>query len=277
MLLLIDALQTAIYNQKDLSSLSLVSNKELAVLNRIFDSGLPKLTLSQNLFEVGNRLIARFHPTYPKTAHSKNKELIAEILGGDIYHIAKVKGYMENNRKNLSSLEFTRLKRRCDKIRSPQILLGAFAEILEQRKVPLLKSKQLEILLSSSPHLKNSIDKGVEAFKRFKEENPTIQLKLGISLKEEQLFVIQTLYEKHSPSNITSQKWDKMDKSEREIFFSMIAEGNIKHHLDKRSEFEKSLFTEGVTKETIEQMKNSIFQFAKEDIYCLEYSLKQPI
>ncbi len=240
MLLLINSIRTAKEANKDLASLK-TGNVDLSSLNSLFVSGLPKLTLSQNLFEGGNQFIKRFNPTYPSTKHVIHKERIAEVLGGNIYHAAKVKGCIKNRLENLSDAEFTRLQTRCDKIRSPQHLFGVFTEIMhEGRMVPLLKEEQLERLLSSWPELKNVIDKGVQTFKQ-KATDQKIKLEEKLSLKEEQLFVIQTLYDLSSKNNITPEKWNSMDKVEKERLFSFISEGNINGCLNKRSSFEKTL------------------------------------
>ncbi|HEV3270145.1 MAG TPA: hypothetical protein VGZ69_05810 [Candidatus Rhabdochlamydia sp.] len=163
MLPIIDIVHTAINAGKDLSSLN-IGNKGLSSLNKVVTAGLPKLTLSQNLWEQGNQFIVRFNPTYPKTEHMKNKELIAKVLGGDVYHAAKVQGYIKDKLKEgkleeFSDSEFARLKTRCDKIRSHQVLLGVFTQImLHEQMVPLLKNEQLETLLSSLPDLKKTIE-----------------------------------------------------------------------------------------------------------------------
>jgi hypothetical protein len=56
MLPIIDIVHTAINAGKDLSSLN-IGNKGLSSLNRVVTAGLPKLTLSQNLWEQGNQFI----------------------------------------------------------------------------------------------------------------------------------------------------------------------------------------------------------------------------
>lgn len=270
MLLLINAVQTAIDANKDLASLK-TGNADLSSLNSVFVSGLPKSTLSQDLLEKGSGFIKRFNPTYPSTKHVIYKERIAEILGGNIYHAAKVKGCIRDRLKNLSDAEFTSLKTRCDKIRSPQHLLGVFTEIMhEGRRVPLLKEEQVKRLLSSWPELKNVIDKGVQTFKQ-EATNRKIKLNERISLKEEQLFVIQTLYDLSSENNITPEKWNSMDKAKKRKLFSIISEGNINSCLEKRSRFEKTVFTESLDKKKLKELKSSIYQVVKEDLYCLEY------
>lgn len=270
MLLLINAAQSAIDGHKDLTSLK-ISNTDLSFLNSMFVSGLPRLTLSQNLFERGSQFIKRFNPTYPSTKHVIDKERIAEILGGNIYHAAKIKGCIKNRLKNLSNAEFTRLQTRCDKIRSPQHLLGVFTEIMhEGTMVPLLKEEQLERLLSSWAGLKDVINKGVQTFQQ-KATDQKIELKEKILLKEEQLFVIQTLYNLSSKNNITPEKWNSMDEAKKGELFSVISEGNINNCLNKRSRFEKTLFGEGLDRQKLKELKEDIFQSVEVDLNRLKY------
>lgn len=270
MLLLINSVRTAIDTNKDLTLLK--RDIDLSFLNNLFVSGLPKLTLSQNLFERGNRLVKRFSPTYPSTKHVIYKERIADILGGNIYHAAKIKSCIKDKLKNLSNAEFASLKTRCDKIRSPQHLLGVFTEIMhEGRMVPLLKESQVDSLLSSWKELKKIIDKGVQTFKQ-EATNQKVKLKESISLNEKQLFVIQTLYDLSSENNITPEKWNSMDQVKKEQLFLAISEGNMNNCLNKRSAFEKRLFGENPDKKKLEELKKSIYQVVKEDLYCLEHS-----
>ncbi|WP_215217635.1 hypothetical protein [Candidatus Rhabdochlamydia sp. W815] len=270
MLLLINAVQAAMDLNKDLTPLK-TSKADLSSLNGVFISGLPKLTLSQNIFEKGNQLIKRFNPTYPTTQHVIYKGRIKEVLGWNIYHAVKVKGYIKDKLKNLSNTEFARLKRRCDKIRSPQHLLGVFTEIMhEGRKVPLLKEEQLEQLLASWPGLKKVIDKGVQTFNQ-EATKQGIKLKEKISLKEEQLFVIQTIYDLDSENNITPEKWNRMDRVKKKKLFSLISEGNINSCLEKRSRFEKTLFAKSPDKKKLKELKSSIHQAVKVDLCSLEY------
>ena len=189
------------------------SNVDLSSLNGVFVSGLPKLTPSQNLFEKISQFIKRFSPMYPSVEHVMYRERITDILGRDIYHAAKIKGCIKNRLKNLSNAEFTRLKTRCDKMRSPLHLLGVFTEIMhEGRTAPLLKEEQLERLLSSWSELKNVIDKGIQAFLDGV-IHQEIKLKEEIPFKEKQLFVIQTLYDLSSEKNITPEKWNSRHSS----------------------------------------------------------------
>lgn len=273
MLPIINIVHTAIHAGKDLSSLN-IGNKGLSSLNGVVTAGLPKLTLSQNLWEQVNQFIVRFNPTYPKTEHMKNKELIAKVLGGDVYHAAKVQGYIKDQLKEgkleeFSDSEFARLKTRCDKIRSPQVLLGVFTQImLHEQMAPLLKNEQLETLLSSLPDLKKTMNKGMEVYQKFHSEKKASYLNKGMQLRKEQLFVLQTLYDHSSKNNITSEQLSNMDENKKTTLFSVISEGTINSCLDKRNKFEKSLFRE----EMIKQVKDRIFQAVKEDLYCLEYT-----
>lgn len=233
---------------------------------------MPKLTFSQSLFEKGSQLITRCRPTYPKTGHVKNKELIAKFLGGDVYHAAKVQGYIKDKLKGgklgeFSNSEFARLKTRCDKIRSFQVLLGVFTQImLHEQMAPLLKNEQLETLLSSLPDLKKTIDKGMEVYQQFHSEKKASYLNKGIQLRQGQLFVLQTLRDYSSKNNITFEKLNNMDENKKTTLFSIISEGNITTCLDRKDKFEKLLFRE----EMIEKIKNNIFQAVKVDLYRLE-------
>ncbi|QZA58416.1 hypothetical protein [Candidatus Rhabdochlamydia porcellionis] len=105
MLLLINSVRTAIDTNKDLALLK--RDIDLSFLNNLFVFGLPKLTLSQNLFEKRNRFIKRFNPTYPSTKHVIYKERIADILGGNIYHAVKVKGCIKDKLENLSNTDLS--------------------------------------------------------------------------------------------------------------------------------------------------------------------------
>lgn len=270
MLLLINSVQAAIGRNESLSSLK-ASNADLSFINNLFVSGLPKSTLLQNFSQRGSQFIKKFDPTYPSTKHATDKKRIVEVLGRDIYHAAKVKGCIKDRLKNLSNTDFVRLQTRCNKIRSPQHLLGVFAEIMhEGRRVPLLKEEQLERLLSSWPELRKIIDKAVQAFQQ-KAADQKIKLREKISLKEEQLFVIQTLYDLSSENNITPEKWNDMDKARKEGLFPFISEGNINVCLNKRSAFENALFGEGLEKQKLEEFKISIYQDVKVDLYSLEF------
>jgi hypothetical protein len=204
----------------------------------------------------------------------KNKELIAKVLGGDVYHAAKVQGYIKDKLKEgkleeFSDSEFARLKTRCDKIRSHQVLLGVFTQImLHEQMVPLLKNEQLETLLSSLPDLKKTMNKGMEVYQEFHSEKKASYLNKRMQLRKGQLFVLQTLYDHSFKNNITSEQLSNMGENKKTTLFSIISEGTINSCLDKRNKFEKSLFGE----EMIKQVKDSIFQAVKEDLYCLEYT-----
>jgi predicted nucleotidyltransferase len=149
--------------------------------------GLPRLTLSERISAVWDQSIIQSKIS-PKTKHSQNKELIVEVLGGDIYHAVKVHSYIKN-KSSLSDSEFTRLKKRCDKIRSMRILLGVFIEIMyAQSYRALLQKSQLEILKSSFPEELNQLI--AEAFQSYKRINPVKKNPLY-----EMLFVLETLYD----------------------------------------------------------------------------------
>ncbi|MDR2539538.1 MAG: hypothetical protein LBC45_02860 [Chlamydiales bacterium] len=270
MIVLLNAVQFAVDTNKDLASLKMIET-DLSSFNHLFLSGLPKLTFSQNVSEKGSRFIERWNPTHPSTKHVVYKNCFANSLGRDMYHAAKIKGFITNKLKNLSSTEFASVEVKCSKIRSPQHLLGIFTEIMhEGRRVPLFTEKQLEKLLSSWLALKNIIDEGVRVFKQ-EAITQEIKLKKEISSNEEQLFVIQTLYDLSSENNITLEKWNSMDEAKKKRLCSLISEGNIYSCLKKRSEFEERLFTQSPNKDELRELKNSVYQAVKEDLYCLEH------
>ncbi|PWU16172.1 MAG: hypothetical protein C5B45_01025 [Chlamydiae bacterium] len=269
MLLLINAVHTAIHENKDVSSLK-SNRQDLCSLNSVFINGLPKLTISQNLIEKGNRCVRRLCPICPTTKHSREKERITELLGGDIYHAVKVKGCIKNKLRNLSNVEFARLETRCNRIRSPQHILGVFIEnMYEKRRVPLFTEEQLEKLLSSWKELKDVIDQGVQFFKQ-EAANQKILLKKKISLQEEQLFVIQTLYDLSSENNITLEKWKSMDKNTKEKLFAIISQGNINQCLGKIDTFEKRLFEKSPNQKDLEELKSKIFASVKDALFRLK-------
>jgi len=159
------------------------------------------MKLCQKFLKKRNELAARFNHPYPQTKHSKDKETIINHLGRDIYDALKIQGYIKN-KSSFSYLEFAKLKKRCNKIRSPEILWGILTEIIYQhRKESFLKEEQLEGLLSSSSGLKRIMNKGIKA-----KEWQDIKLKDGIEPLEKQLFTLQTLYDRSFKHNVTSEK-----------------------------------------------------------------------
>ena len=233
---------------KKLSSLKEKNSGELSCLNSIVVYGLPKSTTIKKIFEIGNRVIIKYNLAHSKS-HSEKKELIAELLGGDIYHAAKVQSYI-----SAAVLDFARLKNRCDKIRSLEVLLGVFIEIMHKyRNTSLLTDEQLEELLSSFPGLSSMVNKGVRACPKDK----------PMQFLEARLLVLQVMYDHLSKNNITDDKLQKMDKDKKEELFSFISGGIIQSCLKKRSAFETSFLKEN-------GLKEKVFQSVKEDLYKIQ-------
>jgi hypothetical protein len=257
---LINVVQDAISNKKERFFKDIANEGDLASLNRIFTDGIPKMTLCQKFLQKRNQFAATFNRPYLQTKHSQDKEIIANHLSRDIYDALKVQGYIKN-KSNFSCLEFVKLKKRCNKIRSPEILWGTLTEIIHQhRKGLFLKEEQLEALLSSSSDLKRIMNKGIKA-----KEWQDIKLKDGIEPLEKQLFILQILYDGNCKHNVTSEKLDKMDEEQCKKLFSVISEGTIRNCLNKRKLFEKSLFAENLSEEAIESFKEEILKHIKKN------------
>lgn len=232
---------------KKFSSLKEKNSGELSCLNSIVTYGLPKSTISQKISETWDRVIK------DGFVHSRSqlekKELIVDLLGGDIYHAAKVQSYI-----NASVLDFAHLKNRCDKIRSLEVLLGVFIEIMHKyRNTSSLTDEQIEELISSFPHLSNIVNKGVRACLQDK----------PMQFLETRLLVLQVMYDHISKNNISDDKLQKMDKDKKQQLFSFISEGIIQSCLKKRSVFEKSFFKENGVRE-------KVLQSVEEDLYKIQ-------
>lgn len=261
MLPLIDAISVAIHEKKDLSSLMRVS---------IFN--LPKQAFVQRIFTVFDRSIIRpistqwsialSSSTIFKTNRCKNKELIVQVLGGDVYHTIKVNSYIKN-KTSLSDSEFIKLKRRCDKIRSNRVLLGVFIEIMyKQSHQSFLTQQQLKTLSASFPTELNQLI--VKAFQAYKKNVDHVDEKIV----QEMLFVLQTLYD-YNNRDINFKKPTRENVSVSTEDWSLVTLADkIDSCLERVEKIEKQLFSNDHNQRSC---KEAILQAV--DLSCLSSSL----
>jgi hypothetical protein len=227
-------------------------NKNLSDLEKVPLLGLPKLTLSQKTFEIWNQFLIKLNITHHKTEHSKNKELIVKVLGGDTYHAVKIHSYIKN-KNNFSDSEFTKLKNRCDKIHSNQVLLEAFIEIMHIQKYrAFLTNEQLKTLTDSFPkELTQLIFNGLETYKRIDNSNE--------NTIEKMLFVLQTLCDYNFPDV-------DFEKVKQESKWAVLT-NSINSYLERTKKFEKKLFSNDGDKKAC---KEAILEAVKKNLSCLK-------
>ncbi|MDQ5956471.1 MAG: hypothetical protein ACH349_04275 [Candidatus Rhabdochlamydia sp.] len=226
-------------------------NKNLSDLEKVPLLNLPKLTRPQKAFEIWNQFLIKLNATHHKTEHSKNKELIVKILGGNTYHAVKIHSFIKN-KNNFSGSEFARLKNRCDKIHSNQVLLEVFIEIMHIQKYrAFLTQEQLKILLSSFPEeMTQLIDKGLKTYKSTNNLNK--------NATEEMLFVLETLCN----YNFTGIDFKKVKQETK----CTILNSSINSCLERAKKIEEKLFSNNEDKKPCQE---AILRAVEKNLSCL--------